>query len=316
MEIPFYIHKSPKKKKEGALVGEVLALVSGFFFAITNIITQKGLHFIPSKKGLFIVNLINALFFLVLLFFADFSTATLTGAGIIFFILAGFFSALLGRYFKLVSISRLGSSRTATLKPVRTILVLMVGIIFLGERISLLEIGGILLVLSGIALVIFELKMKKGEGNSQLPAGKMALSSVLFPFLTALSYGLADIFRKLGLNLIPVVLFGTAVNAFTAFILYCLYLFYSKQFVILKDMDRRGIYFFVLAGFSTAFAWFSWFLSLSLTPISIAGALKSSELLFTLLLSHLFLKREERLGIPVILGGLVVFIGVLIILIP
>lgn len=306
-------------------MAELLALGSGFSFAMVNIFTQIGLRYISAKSGLFIVNLINALIFLFIIpLFFDFTQIRqdYNPLGLLFFILAGIMSALFGRYFKFASIEVLGSSRTSTLKPIRNIIVLFLGIFFLGERINRWEMVGINFLLIGICIVIFEMSSHQRRNEVEhkwntIEGGKggLRLNTIAFPLLTALSYALSDILRKMGLDLFPAVLFGAAINAMTAFFIYSIFFVFSGHLSDLKNVNPRGVFYFLLCSFFTAAAWFMWFFSLSLSRVSIVASLKNSDLIFTLLLSAIFLKKEERLNVYFFGGALFVFIGVMILVV-
>ena len=124
---------------------DFLGLIPAFFFALSSILTRKGLDSSTPQTGSFVVLQTQFLLFAFALIFVDFSQFSITYS-LWFFILAGFSSPALSLLFLFLSIERIGVARTNAVSNTHAIFGALSAFFILGERPSLHVWIGIILV--------------------------------------------------------------------------------------------------------------------------------------------------------------------------
>lgn len=305
-------------------MGIYFSLFTAIFFGISNIFTRKGLeeHNINRHLGMFInlviVNLIN---FPVLLFFViKEPLPEYNSSAIIFFMIAGLLNTFLGRTLLFTSIELIGPSRAGSFKIIAPAIVIIIGVFFLGETLKTASWVGSMAILSGVFLISKETKEKssllisknyRSKDNSDYYSSYKR--GVLIGLLSGVTFGIGNIFRKLGISLFPSFIVGVAIASSFALICSVFFLIIRKEWkeaIIALKKYWLGNYFFT--GMFTSFGLYSFFISLQTTPVSLANSIVASESLFTMLFSSIILGKSEQLRISTVFKASLIVLGLII----
>ncbi len=320
-------------------MGYFLALVSAFFFGASNIFFRIGLKrskiTVDKQVGLFVTVLINNLINIVvlLIFYATQPFPKANLRGVAFFVVAGLLTTFLGRLLLFNTIQRVGASRATSLKITSPFFTVLVGVIFLKEIISLQGYLGIALVLAGVLFISRETSLNGNGKNSLTKApGKdgeevekadfskakdanYVVIGIVLGVLTGLSFGIGNVFRKLGVTYYPYPIIGVAIASFTALIcVFAIILWQGKLNLLPKVFRREVLESYIPGGICTSLGLYSFFYSLNVTPVSIANSIEAIEPMFVFMFSYMFFKKEEGVSLKVVISGLAIIMGVILII--
>lgn len=313
-------------------MGEVLALLAGFFFSSSNLMCRRGMKNMNRYSGhvvtLLVTNIMNAVALLILFALARFPQINVWG--LFYFSLAGVFTTFAGRFFLFASIERIGASRAGLFKVSAPVFTIFLGISILGDRLTPRDLAGTAVVLCGLYLLSVSGDFSKPsippvgivpyaqqkEQPFRLDAG------VVFGLLSGLFLSCGHIFRKLGLMHIESPFVGVATGTFVSLLCISTYLLITTgdwdklaglagQTISFKPQCRG----FFWGGFFNTFAQYLFFFSLMYTSVSLANILISTEALFNLLLVAIFFRDDEPLTPRLVANSMTVLVGVILILV-
>jgi drug/metabolite transporter (DMT)-like permease len=220
---------------------------------------------------------------------------------VFYFVLAGFFAAILGRTFSYLGIDRLGVPISTSLTGTDPVFTLIIAVLFLGENVSTSTVIGSLMVVAGIALM----------SNTGLDS-KIKKSDLMIPLASALFYACSNALRKMGLSILPESILGAVIGALTSLIAYPILLRLmgrTGEF----HLDKSGLPWLIGGGVATTIAWIGMFTSYQLGSVSVTAAIVGSNPLFGLILSALILRDTDKITSRVIIGSVLIVAAVLII---
>ena len=200
-------------------------------------------------------------------------------------------------------------------KPKRTIvkaittetivaLVLVIAVLFLGERVSIQGVCGILLVAAGVYII----NMKKISGEELLAPVKSIASdrSTRFAFLTLISVALYSIIDKMAVDYIHPIQFAF----FHLFFGMCYYtpcILLTKKFNLIRTEWRGGAVRIILAGVIGIIGYALILIAFTIERVSYIVGLRQTSILFAVLLGSYLLKEKYK-GIRMA-GAAIIFIG-------
>lgn len=177
--------------------GELAALAVAVFWTITALAFESA----SRKVGSLTVNIIRlslAMIFLsiyTLIFRGQLFPSDATNHNWIWLGLSGIVGLVLGDYFLFRSYSLIGSRFAMLIMTLAPPLAAIFGYFILGESLTLLQMAGMVIVILGIALAIFN-KPVKGERLSI----KLSGAGLVFAFIGALGQGLGIVLSKYGME--------------------------------------------------------------------------------------------------------------------
>ena len=272
-------------------------MIPAFFFALSSILTRKGLDSSTPQTGSFVVLQTQFLLFAFALIFVDFSQFSITYS-LWFFILAGFSSPALSLLFLFLSIERIGVARTNAVSNTHAIFGALSAFFILGERPSLHVWIGIILVVIGIVFISGGEKKSIGRTNF-----------LFLPLISAICFGLAHALRKTGIETDTSLLFAGFIQGLTASIFGPLFLKVSNHWQPFV-FNLKSNQCFVFSGIAMASAQFSLLFALSRSEVYMVSPLVATVPLFTLFLAPLILGNKEKITIRVIIASIIIVIGV------
>ncbi len=281
---------------------ETLAIISGFFYAVSAVLTRLGLDKSTSQTGSFVV----AVTYLVITILAlplDNSPLSQLSLNDIYFLAAGISSPAFSVLFLYRSISFIGVAPTTAIVNTNAIFGSFLAFFVLQERPSDLFWIGLVIVLFGIFLI--------SEGLDKIQ-GKYKY--ILIPLLSAICFGLAHTFRKLGFENSQSSFFtGAFLQGLSACIVLPLILRVSanknsKTYIF----NLESLKYFIPAGVAVVLGQFLILHVIKHGQVSLVSSILATNPLFGLLLTHLFLKKKEKLTPKIIFGVLTIVSGVAI----
>ena len=278
-----------------------LALGAAFCFALALILTQFGLRTMPSwRSPLYSIGGALIVAWLAAILFVDWSIFNLdaalifAGVGCIFPVVV----SILG----VRSNERLGPAVAGAVGNVTPIFAVLGAVLFLGERLGLLQLAGLAMVVGGVAL----LALRGGSGGRHWSVWVLGL-----PLAAALVRGAIQPAIKTGLALWPEPLAAAAIGyALSSVVIVSLV---GRRALREGPAIRSGVLWFLAVGFANGSATFLLYAALGLGSITVVAPLVALFPLIGVVLSWIFLRGEQLHAIG-LLGILVSVAGVILLL--
>ena len=294
---------------DAALVGQLLAVLSGFAFALANNFISRTARSGGDKGVMFSVLVTMGLSSLLWLGIEAGKTMRVEAhafwSAVTWFALAGICAMVLGRSLLYESVRRLGVARSTAVKRLNPFFSAVLAALLLAEPITLLDALGMAAIAAAFAILVRDSFQRRRLAADQA-AGP---ATYLFGVFSALAYAIAYVMRKTGLSALPSPAFGTLVSAAAGFIFFAGLAAFSprtrRNFSgIFAHLDRWivGSAFLVSVGQILLFA------ALAYEDVSTVVMIASLEIFFSLLLSVLVFRNEPTPGAPV-LGAAVLAAG-------
>ncbi|MDP7168365.1 MAG: DMT family transporter [Nitrospinota bacterium] len=274
-----------------------LAVASSFFVSMTYIFARlAGREVTPLLGGLITSVVIAALFLPWVLFVVP--AREYANPSLLWYVGLGVFIPGLARAVHFASILRIGASPTALLRGLGPLFSSTFAVLLLGEALSDLVATGTGFIVLGIAA----LSIRKGEMRS------WSLIGVLYGLAATWILVSRDLVVRYASVQTPYKTLAIFVMAATSVLVMSVAWggFDKKS---LASVPRRGLFFFVLVGFFGFLALTSLFLALERGNVVVVTPIVSSQPLFVMLLSRLFLEEMERITPLMILGGVFIALG-------
>lgn len=286
-------------------MGFFLAFMSAFLFAGSNILIRKGMRLSEKDNGMLVTLFVNFVVLgLSLLIFRltahNPSSFNLTGFSL--FVLAGLLTTLLGRSMFYAGIRRIGSAGAAAIKNSAPIFTLIFALVILNEKVDGWPLVGISFIFLGLFFQGYTLY--RGERNSINYLGQ------LFALCAAIGFGVGQGVRKQALGYFNDPFAGAFISSVVALIGFSVIEVWKRGMgeSIINHFTIKNKY-YILGGLMTSFAVLSFFLSLWFTHVAYVGAIVAVEPVLTVMLSRLFLTKEETITLEVITSSSIIFLG-------
>jgi len=279
----------------------VLALLSSFFFACSNIVTKRGLARMDHFTGL-LVNL-NTNAGLLWCYLAVFGheieiwvRVNLIFAGV------GLFVPVVARSFAFQGIERLGASVASTAGSAAPLFAIVFAVFFLGELPTLTNLLGALAIVSGIVCLSWQGRTRDWRAQH-----------LLFPLSAAFLFAARDNLVRFGLLITHSPMLAATIaattSALTMWVAYAVRLQRSGW----AHASGRGFLWFFASGVLNFLSYVSMYTALGLDRIAVVTPLVSAYPVFVLPLTIFFLKGVERITARKIIATLLAVLGVLLI---
>jgi DME family drug/metabolite transporter len=277
---------------------EFYALLAAVSFGLNAVLVRKGMKESTPVTATLTVAAVQVTILSVILFF---DLPVLNWTAIFYFVLAGFFAAILGRTMNYLSIDKLGVPVSTSLTGTNPIFALILAVLFLGESVSIATVLGSLLVVVGIALM-------SGWGAEN----KLKAKDLVIPLASAFFYACSSAVRKLGLNILPESVLGAVVGALTSLIAYPILLRLMGRSGEFK-LSRKAMPWLIGGGIATSTAWIGMFTATQMGSVSVVSAIIGANPLFGLILSAVMLRDTEKITRQVAMGSVLIVVAVIII---
>lgn len=289
-------------------MGVAFAVMASVCWGIYNIFVRRGRDEMDAGAGYLLTLLINVAAT------AAFTRLPLPGAeapltdrlALLFFVLAGFSTTLLGRTLYFESIFRIGPSRASAWKNASPMYTLLGGALFLGEVLPARTVAGVVITLAGMVLLGREQVASERAGTLGAAGGggRFRLGGVggeprvglLLGIASGLAFATGMLLRKAGLGGWADPAAGSAVGAASALLGWLPFSVWRGEVRTLVRTPFSRMKNFLLAGAASSLAQLLMFLSLRLTASAVTHTASSLEPIFTMLLGYLVFGGRENLS--------------------
>jgi drug/metabolite transporter (DMT)-like permease len=274
------------------------AITSAFLYGLANVITKIGLRYTNASSAVRISLLCSFIIVFIICVFSTSPYQFMSGA-VFYFLAAGVIGPFLGRVFLYKGIDRVGSAVSSTLFEDRPLFAVFAAVFILGERLTSPIGAGLFLMMAGTILISLE----KSGGQIDKEWSKRDL---IFPLAAGACYGVAQVFRKMGLNVSPTPLVGVMVQNVGAMASIPLLAFTGgRQNEAFSNNKKVWSIFSVVAILQILAQW-CLFKALDLGTVVVVSPLSSLSSFFALLLTALFLRKLEKVTWKIVIGAILI----------
>jgi drug/metabolite transporter (DMT)-like permease len=289
-------------------VGFVFGLATAGFFATSSILVRIGQRHRTGDDGVFMTVLVNVLTLGVVALFAD--PPPWNTAGVLGLVVGGVIGTVGGRSFNLRAVRLIGPSRANAFMTTTPVVAAIAGWIVLDESLGPVEaLGGVLAILGLLWLVRGRAAQSAGSGEPSAPIAHYLVAAAAPTF-----FGLAFVARKFGLERYPSSMVGALIGASAAFLVLVSIDAARGRLGDRVAMNLHSIpWWFVGAGVATSAALLSQFTAFTYLPAWVVGILQGTQGIWTIGLSWVFLRGDERIDRTLVGSVLLVAAGVALI---
>lgn len=289
------------------LLGASFGLVAAVSLSIAAVAIRRGSSTDDGSSfdALLIVLSVNVVTLVPIALVVYYPNYGLTPRSVVAFAAAGLVGTAAGRMGYYKSIELVGASRAEPVKSSMPLFATIFAVVVLGELVSSLRWLGIAVIIGGIAVISWELAGSDGPDDiTEAPLYGFALGVG-----AALLFGLEPILAKIGLAVGTPSLVGLVIKTLAAAVVFFVYAAVSDEFDRTRLRHGTGLMWYLLAGLANTSFLASYYLGLSVAPVSVVTPLMQTTPLFVALLSYLFLPDLERLTRYVVVGVVLVVVG-------
>ena len=290
----------------------VLALISAFGFAATQVTAKRGLQTMSVEASL-MVSLAFAWLVITTATVLS-SPAPIDAGSVMVFAAIGLVTPGISRWASITGVERLGPSISNPLQQgARPLLSVLGSMVLLGEQIGWSRAAGIACVVVGgwilgtVRAEQLSEDVPEGARRSRR-RGRAIRAGIVFPLLAAASYAASDIVLRGQLGRTPEPFLGAAISMGTACIAW------NAIALSVPGIRRRlrfgpGVRWFILSGILAGVANLTLFSALERGEVSLVAPTVGSQPLIVILLSWILLRGIEHVERTTILGGLLIVAG-------
>ena len=170
--------------------GVLYALIAGLFWGTSPVLVKRGLaHASVSAATLIQQTTILVTLLAAALLEGDLFSGKISRLALLVFCCTGIVGAYLGRTLFVKSVDQMGAARAQSVNNSSPLVTVLLAASFLGERLSLTILAGVILIISGIFFVA------DPEGRSDNGAARRLTSTSL---LATICYGIVPVLKKFG----------------------------------------------------------------------------------------------------------------------
>lgn len=286
-------------------IGLIFALLSAILFAASSVFLRKGVSGAGESNSAFLIAIFMGItiFSLMMFFTAEWDKVwSLSGQGWVLLGAAGIIHFVIGRYLAYISVRLIGANKAITITRSNMLYAFILGIILLGETLTIPLALGVVFLASGVTLVSIERQGPEVKVQSET-------KGVLYALIAGLCWGISAIPIKLGVAEIGSSLAGAFVSFIPPSLIMAGLLLRDRQREELMKLPRSSLIYLVIAGALTSISQLGRYIALSYSPISLVQPLMSTNVIFLLFFSFLLNRHIEVFTIKVITGIVVTVVG-------
>ncbi len=288
-------------------IGEILSLLTAVFWAVAVILFKKSGETVhPLGLNLFK----NALGFLLILItlgvFKEAFFHPVPLADYLLLMLSGAIGIGIGDTLLFACLNLIGAGLTAIVDCLYSPFIIALAVLFLGERLTFLQIfGAVLVVLAVLTISLL-------QGGIDIDRRKL-FQGIILGTLAMMATAVGVIIVKPMLSRLPF-LWATEVRMLGALLALTLVVFFhsGRRKILSSILDKKTRLYVLFGSFFGAYmAMLFWLGGMKLTKASIASALNQTNSIFIIILAAIWLK--EPLNARRIIGIIIAFLGVLLV---
>lgn len=274
----------------------LFAFLSAFFAGVTSILAKVGIKDVDSHLATAIRTAVVVVFSWVMVFIkTDLSEAEISSKALLFLILSGLTTGASWMcYFYALKIGNINV--VVPIDKSSTVLAMLLGVMFLGEKLTVLKAVCMVLIAVGTILMI----------NKKEASSKKKTSYIFYAVLSAVFAAATSILGKIGVENVDSDL-GTAIRTIVVLVMAWLIVFAGKKESQIKKIDKKSFLFIILSGFATGASWLCYYRALSTGDAGIVVPIDKLSILITVAFSYIVfgekLKVKNAFGLAMITMG-------------
>lgn len=278
---------------------QFFAWLTAFSFACANVTVGHGMRYSTPLTATFVSLIVHtAVLWSALFLTSEIPTMNIIAVGAIF--LTGMVQPFM-RFFQYKGMEKIGTSRAITLRNSYPVLSVLIGIVFLGEGITVLGTIGTALIVCGIVLSSWKLDERFKD---------FRWLYVVYPLITASITSVVHPLRRYALIQSNEPLFFAALVGPFSLLAFAVY--YWTPLNQEKLMwDRRALWPFLLSGLGETMAVLFMLHAFAIGSIVTVSPITATSPIWTALLGAVFLGRLEKFTLASVIGTLSVVAGVI-----
>ena len=305
-------------------LGAVLAASAAVFWAIGAVFARAGLQYVPSRAGTAISLFSGFSVALVIAVIHDVgSLVGVSAASAVGLLGVGLLQFPVARLLNYTAIHLAGVAPAMTVASTAPVFAASWAVLFLNESIAALVIVGTMGVVIGLIIVVIAMRDPSVTVDVPVVAdpdpsrwGSMDDRVVLglgLALLSAVGYGTVQTLIKVHADDGVDPEAGVALMAFSGMIVMSVVA--SGQWRQTAQAPRSGIWLMALAGVGSVLGVFFAFNALSLAPVLLVAPISSSSPLVVVGLTHLFLRRLEKVTLQMVAGVALTIVGIALVIV-
>lgn len=287
----------------------LFAFASAVFAGLTAILAKCGVKNTDSNVATAVRTGVVLLFSWVMVFAAgaQFGLAAISGKTLLFLVLSGLATGVSWLcYFRALQLGDV--NKVTPIDKSSTILTMLLAFLFLGEPITYLKAGAMLLIGGGTYLMI----QKKESAGADISHKKHSLAWMFYAIGAAVFASLTSILGKVGIEGVDSTL-GTAIRTVVVLFMAWIVVFVTGKQKTIQTIDKKSWLFLLLSGFATGGSWLCYYRALQTGPASVVVPIDKLSILVTIAFSGLVLK--EKLTVKAGIGLVLITAGTLLLLV-
>jgi uncharacterized membrane protein len=281
-----------------------LAIMAALLYGLAMIMAQIGLKDTDTFSGA-LISMIFSFIGSLFLFIYYVPISHFANWALIYFIIAGLSGPCIGRFLLFIGINRIGSTIASTLFSIKPLFSAIAAVSILGERLTAGIAAATVIMVGGLAIVSFEESGKKIESS-------WSKKDLIFPIMAGAAFGLAHVFRKIGLNINHEPLMGIVVQNVTALSFSLTLVFFKKNHQQVSVNNCKAWTVFGLSGIFSVLGQLAVFHALNIGSVIIVSPLSATSPLFVIVIAGIFIRKVERVTWKIILGAVLIIGGTVI----
>jgi len=278
---------------------QFFAWLTAFSFACANVTVGYGMRYSTPLTATFVSLIVHTIvLWTALVITSGIPEINVAAVGAIF--LTGIVQPFM-RFFQYKGMEKIGTSRAITLRNSYPVLSVLIGIVFLGEQITLLGVLGTILIVSGIVLSSWKLDERFKD---------FRWLYVVFPLITASLTSVVHPLRRYALIQANEPLFFAALVGPFSLMAFAVY-YWTPANNDKLAWDRRALIPFLLSGLGETMAVLFMLHAFSAGSVVTVSPITATSPIWTALLGAIFLRRVEQFTLVSVIGTLSVVAGVI-----
>jgi len=296
------------------MIGSLLAILSAISFSFSKISLRRAVLKVSDASLGILISVPTGvpLFFIILVFTGQVQALfRFSWQGYFWMSLAGILHFVVGRSFNYKCVQVVGANIANILARSDIPVSVIIGVTLLNEPLSWQLLLGVLLIIFGITLAGLNTQMS----NSSIgPFTKIPLRAYVFGLGCGLSWGIAPIFVKLGMDGSVPPIAGAFISFLAATVALSFSLISQKRRSSFTSMPNPAVLQFFIAGSFSCAANLLRYLALDIAPASVVTPLVSITPVFGLFFSFMLNRKIEVFSKPVIFGTITVVLGTILLI--
>lgn len=306
------------------MIGDLISLLAAVCWAAANVTIARGAGAKGDDNGAFLsilLTLVLASLVWGVTSLAQDGWPTMTPSGLWWFALGGALTMFIGRVFFHSSIQWLGAMRGSSVKRLAPLFSVLLGVLLLHEPLTWSLVAGMALIFSGFGVLVQESLSGKPPATGR-PAGKRASGwrewvnpGLVYGAVSALAYALGNVARKYGLLQIPDPAFGVALGSLVGAALFVLAArFMASYRNAVRSTFTRFNPWLLAAGVLASAGQLLFFVAIDYSTVSRAALIVSTEVFWTIGLTMLVVRTQEKLSRATVIAALLGVLGTVVIM--